>query len=56
MLWPLASLRGGLSSVLDIGSKGGPYLSLANAVGRLVSDEGSVDVEFEALCAGSRST
>lgn len=38
MLWPLASLRGGLSQVLDIGSKGGPYLPLANAVARLGSD------------------
>ena len=52
MFWPLASLRGGLARTLDIGSKGGPYLSLADAVGRLVSDDSNLHVGFEAICAG----
>lgn len=52
MLWPLVSLRGGLSRVLDIGSKGGPCVSLADAVARLVDDEGNIDVELEAVFAG----
>ena len=52
MFWPLASLRGGLARTLDIGSKGGPYLSLADAVGRLVSNDSNLDVALEAICAG----
>ena len=52
MLWPLVSLRGGLSRVLDIGSKGGPCVSLADAVARLTNDEGNIDVELEAVIAG----
>ena len=52
MFWPLASLRGGLARTLDIGSKGGPYLSLADAVGRLVSKDSNLHVAFEAICAG----
>ena len=52
MLWPLASLRGGLAKVLDIGSKGGPYLPLANAVANLGSAETDFHLEVEALLAG----
>ncbi len=52
MLWPLVSLRGGLLRVLDIGSKGGPCVSLADAVAGLVEDVGSIDVELEAVSAG----
>ena len=52
MLWPLVSLRGGLSRVLDMGSKGGPYLSLADAVAGLVNDVQGVDVQLEAVIAG----
>ena len=52
MLWPLASLRGGLPRVLNMGSKGGPHLSLAEAAARLVKDAGGIDVELEAMAAG----
>ena len=52
MLWPLVSLRGGLSGLLHIGSKGGPCISLAEAVSRLVHEERKIDVQFEALVVG----
>ena len=52
MFWPLASLRGGLARTLDIGSKGGPYLSLADAVGRLAGNDSNLHVALEAVCAG----
>ena len=52
MFWPLASLRGGLSTVLDMGSKGGPYLTIADAIGRLANEGGNIDLEIEAVCAG----
>lgn len=52
MLWPLVSLRGGLSGLLHIGSKGGPCISLAEAVSRLVHEEKKIDVQFEAMIVG----
>ena len=54
MLWPLVSLRGGLPGVLYTGSKGGPFLSLAEAVARLVGNEGGIDVGLEAVVAGEQ--
>ena len=38
LLWPLASLRGGLQSTLDNGSKGGPFLPLAEGLATLVGE------------------
>ena len=51
MLWPLASVRGGLLRVLDMGSKGGPCVSLVDALVELIKEAGGPDIYLEAMFA-----
>ena len=48
-LWPIASRRGSLQGLLDMGSKGGPALELAKVMSSLVKARIGENIEFEAL-------
>ena len=47
--WPIASRRGCLQRLLDVGSKGGPALDLAKMMSSLIKSRFGKDIELEAL-------